>query len=152
MLCLTMVILIIWFVFISIHKCIGISLPIASITKKMMTPFRITLMACSTWLWGIFYNLLPFLEMTDIGVYYFLPHMQYRSWHLCVYYFFNSVQAGCHSVWADHPMLPVPTDTLPDQHCGELPGATHCHVVLQFQNLQSCQRTHCKVRCVFASL
>jgi hypothetical protein len=34
-----------------------------------MTPLRISLMAGSTWLWGIFYNVLPFFGMTFNGVY-----------------------------------------------------------------------------------
>ncbi|XP_065349072.1 uncharacterized protein LOC135945367 isoform X1 [Cloeon dipterum] len=47
--------------FISIHKYISMTRPFS----RSMTPLRISLMAACTWIWGIFYNLLPLFGMTS---------------------------------------------------------------------------------------
>ncbi|KAF4528603.1 hypothetical protein B566_EDAN009207 [Ephemera danica] len=46
--------------FISIHKYISMTRPFS----RAMTPLRISLMACTVWVWSCVYNLLPFFGMT----------------------------------------------------------------------------------------
>lgn len=55
--------------------------------SRAMTPLRISLMAASTWIWGICYNLLPFFNMTSNGLFLSLNFIIYSLFAFSLFLF-----------------------------------------------------------------